>query len=93
MLVSEPPHAAALVTQEGKTLTFDDPGCLFRYVVKASPRVSRMWFHDETAWRRESETAFVPGGTTPMGSGLITVLAGTPGAITVGEASNRVLAP
>ena len=93
MLVSEPQHAAALITTEGKTLTFDDPGCLFRYVVKNGPHVARLWFHDASTWLRESETAFLPGGTTPMGSGLVTVPAGTPGALTVGEASNRVLAP
>lgn len=95
MLLSEPRHAAALVTREGRTLAFDDPGCLFRAMLSEAPRVSAMWFHSSQgeAWYREDQVAFLPGGQTPMGSGLLAVPVGTPGAVSVGEASARVLAP
>lgn len=93
MLVSEPHHAAALVTRDGRVLAFDDPGCLFRYMVAETPAVSRMWFHDSAGegWFREHTVAFSTGGRTPMGSGLLAVPSGTPGALTVGEASGRAL--
>lgn len=92
MLVSEPRYAAALTTNDGKSVHFDDAGCLFRYVLDEHPSVRHMWFHGEgTTWLNESEVAFTVGGTTPMGSGLVAVPAGTPGAIGVGEASGRAL--
>lgn len=93
MLVSEPRHAAAIVTREGRTLAFDDPGCLFDHVVKEAPSVSAMWFHDSQGdgWFRETQVAFLVDGQTPMGSGLLAVPAGTAGAVSVGEASTRAV--
>lgn len=93
MLVSEPRHAAAIVTRDGRTLAFDDPGCLFQYVMKEKPSVAHLWFHDSAGdgWFTESQVAFTTGGETPMGSGLLAVPVGTPGALSVGEASGRVL--
>ncbi len=95
MLVSDPAYAAALVTKDGKTLVFDDPGCLFHYMVTQAPAVSAMWFHDaaDDRWLREDAVAFDPTGHSPMGSGLRPVLAGTPGALTVGEASSKAVSP
>lgn len=91
MLVGDPAHAAAIVTRDGHTLTFDDPACLFRYVVDQRPEIARMWFSDGARWYREDEVAFAHGGTTPMGGGLVAVAAGTPGSIGVGEASAEVV--
>lgn len=92
MLVSEPRYAAALVTRKGETLAFDDAGCLFRYVVANHPSVEHLWFHGEgDAWFTEADVGFTVGGLTPMGSGLTAVPAGTPGSLSVGEASSRAL--
>jgi copper chaperone NosL len=89
MLVSDPAYAAALVTKEGQTYLFDDPGCLFHYVVTQAPHVATMWFHDaaDDRWLREAEVAFQTGTRSPMGSGLRAVPAGTPGALSLGAAS------
>lgn len=92
MLISEPRYAAALTTSDGKSVHFDDAGCLFRYVLAEHPSVRHMWFHGEgNVWLNESEVGFLTGATTPMGSGLAAVPAGSAGAIGVGEASGRAL--
>lgn len=91
MLVGEPASAAVLVERDGTQRSFDDPGCLFRFVLDKHPRIAKMWFHDGSTWYREGEVAFTVGGPTPMGSQLHAVPAGTPGAVTVGEASSRVV--
>ncbi len=95
MLVSDPTYASALVTKDDITLAFDDPGCLFHYMVQKAPAVRAMWFHDgaQDRWLREHDVAFAPGANSPMGSGLRPVPVGTPGALTVGEASTRALSP
>ena len=88
MLVSDPAYASALVTKEGKTLVFDDPGCLFHHLVTQAPSVGTMWFHDAAGgrWLKTGEVAFAPGAHSPMGSGLLPVPAGTHGGLGVGEA-------
>jgi hypothetical protein len=91
MLVSEPRHAAALRVREGAELPFDDPGCLFQYVLEQRPAVTQMWFHTPTEWVREDAVAFLAGGQTPMGSGLLAVEVGTAGSLGVGEASGLAL--
>lgn len=91
MLISDPAFAAALTTPDAVTFSFDDPGCLFSYVVAHPAKYTHLWFSDGTTWYNEATVAFVTGATTPMGSGLQAVPAGTPGAISVGEASNRVV--
>lgn len=93
MLVSDPAYSSAIVTKDGKTLPFDDPACLFHYMVAKGPEVRGLWFHDGAAdqWLRENEVGFVPGPNSPMGSGLKPAPVGTPGAVSVGEASSRVL--
>lgn len=94
MLVSDPGFAAALVLKDGTMLPFDDPGCLFKYLVEKAPPVHAMWFHDGAGdrWLRDGEVAFLPDKVSPMGSGLQPVPAGTPGAIGIGEASARAVA-
>lgn len=91
MLVGDPTSAAALIESDGTQRSFDDPGCLFRYVLAKQPHVSRMWFTDGASWYRENAVGFVVGAATPMGSGLHAVPAGTPGALGFGEASSRVV--
>jgi hypothetical protein len=92
MLVSDPESASALVLDDGTTRTFDDPGCLMQYLVAEHPSVRHMWFHHGGQWFDEHSVAFLAGTTvTPMGSGLVAVAAGTPGALSIGEASTRLL--
>lgn len=91
MLVSDPAHAAALVADDGKTFSFDDPGCLFEFVVKHPAHYTHMWFSDGQRWYTEAEVGFSVGASTPMGSGLHAVPLGTAGALSVGEASSRVV--
>jgi hypothetical protein len=93
MLVSEERHAAVLRIRDGAEQSFDDPGCLFQYMVANHPSVVQMWFHTESEWVREDAVAFVSGGRTPMGSGLLAVPVGTPGALGVGAASGLALSP
>lgn len=90
MLLSEPRHAAVLRERQGKERYFDDPGCLFTFVMEKHPAIAQMWFHTEHGFVREDEVAFSTGAHTPMGSGLLAVPVGTPGAVGVGEASTRV---
>ena len=89
MLVSDPAYAAALVEKNGTLLPFDDPGCMFKYILEHHPSLHAMWFHDgaHDRWMREGEAAFTTGHVSPMGSGLMPVPVGTTGAIGVGEAS------
>lgn len=91
MLISDPAHAAALTTPKGETLGFDDPGCLFSYMMKHPEKYTHMWFSDGSRWYTEAEVGFSTGATTPMGSGLQAVSKATPGAISIGEASSRVV--
>jgi len=83
MLIGEPRHAAQLITDRGEVLSFDDPGCALRYLDDHHPTVHRLWFHHSTAdrWMTADEVAFLTGGTTPMGSGLLAVERGTPGSV------------
>jgi len=83
MLIGEPHHAAQLITTDGAVLSFDDPGCALRYVDQHQPAVHRLWFHAATgeAWIPVDHVGFTTGGTTPMGSGLLAVERGTPGAL------------
>ncbi len=93
MLVSEPRHAAVIRERQGAERYFDDPGCLFTYVLEKHPSIAQMWFHTGSDWVRENQVAFATGAQTPMGSGLVAVPVGTPGALGVGEASTRVFSP
>ena len=91
MLISDPTYASALVTREGQTFAFDDPGCLLAYMMDHPASYAHLWFSDGSRWYTESEVAFQTGQPSPMGSGLHAVPKGTPGALSVGEASSRVV--
>lgn len=86
MHVGEPRYAAQLVTEEGDVIDFDDPGCALDYLAAHHPRVHRLWFHGEgDRWIAADEVGFLRSHVTPMGSGLVAVDAGTPGAMTLAE--------
>lgn len=94
MLIGDPHHAAQLVTEDGDVRSFDDPGCALRYLDDHHPRVHRLWFHAATgdAWLPADRVGFTTNGVTPMGSGLLAVEPGTPGALDL-EAARRAPAP
>lgn len=86
MHVGEPRYAAQLVTEDGEVINFDDVGCALDYLTAKQPRVHRLWFHGEgDRWILADDVAFLATHTTPMGSGLVAVDAGTPGAKTLAE--------
>lgn len=93
MHVGEPPFAAQLTTKDGRTVAFDDPGCLFLWVYEHEPDVHSVYFrhHREERWVAERAVAFVEVEPTPMGFGIGAVDAGTPGAMTLGAARLRCL--
>lgn len=93
MLVSDPAYASALTLEDGNVVAFDDPGCLFKYVMEQHPKLHAMWFHSAELdrWLREDEARFTTGNVSPMGSGLAPTDAATPGALTVGAASALVM--
>lgn len=69
MHVSEPPFASHLILTDGRVLHFDDPGCLFRYVVANEPAVHQSWFRDHTQarWLSGESARFVTVPMSPMG--------------------------
>jgi hypothetical protein len=83
MQIGDPAHAAQLITGAGEVVSFDDPGCALRYLDEHRPAIHRLWFHHAHAdrWLTVDEVAFTTGGVTPMGSGLLAVDRGTPGAL------------
>ena len=86
MHVGEPRHAVQLVTEDGAVINFDDVGCALDYLSEKRPRVHRLWFHGEgERWIAADQVGFVVAHPTPMGSGLVAVEAGTPGAKTLAE--------
>lgn len=86
MHVGEPRHAAQLVTTDGEILFFDDVGCALSYLDEKQPSIHRLWFHGEgDEWIPAEEAGFVRAPITPMGSGLIAVERGTPGARSLEE--------
>ncbi len=94
MHVGEPPFAAQLQTKDGAVLHFDDPGCLLLHLEQAQPQVHALWFHHvkEDRWVHGDAVAFVDAAPSPMGHGLGAVDAGTAGAITLQQATERIRA-
>src|SRR5262245_38955530 len=45
MLIGDKRFAAQIITADGQVVSFDDPGCLTRYVDERKPRVHQTWFH------------------------------------------------
>ena len=86
MHVGEPRHAVQLITTDGAVLAFDDVGCALTYLDQHRPAVHRLWFHGEgETWIPADRVGFVGAAVTPMGSGLVAVERGTPGARSLAE--------
>lgn len=93
MHVGEPPFAAQLTTKDGRTVAFDDPGCLFLYVEEQRPDVHSIYFHhhQQARWIAAENVAFALLEVTPMGFGIGAVDKGTPQSIDYAEARKRCL--
>jgi hypothetical protein len=78
MHVGEPAFAAQVQLRDGRTLHYDDPGCLLLDDDATGPAVHAVWFrhHREDRWIRGDRVGFVPASPTPMGFGLGAVDAG-----------------
>jgi copper chaperone NosL len=78
MTIAEPRYAAVLLTTTGKTLAFDDPGCLLSYLANegiAAEKVQGVWFHsflEPDSVYPAARVRLVRSDTlrTPMASGL-----------------------
>jgi len=94
MHIGDPSYAAQIRTADDRVASFDDPGCLFRYLEREAPEVHAMYFHhsEEDRWLTRDQVAFlpVPGDRTPMSYGLAAVDSGTPGAVGFEAAYRRV---
>lgn len=94
MHVGDPHFAAQVQVEDGRVLSFDDPGCAFHWLeANAQAPLHAVYFHHwrEERWLPMAEAAFVPASPTPMGFGLGAVPAGTPGALTVDEARAQAM--
>ncbi|MCC6621677.1 MAG: hypothetical protein IT385_10510 [Deltaproteobacteria bacterium] len=90
MAIGDPRFAAQLVTTSAEVVSFDDVGCMFRYLDERKPEVHRLWFHGEgERWFGQAAVGFRDGQTTPMGSGLMAVPAETPGALRLDDVRLR----
>ena len=85
MLIGDPAFAAQVITNEGDVLSFDDPGCAARYIRAHEGTIHRAWFHagKGDGWIALADVAFVKVPTSPMGSGVMAVRRGTPGALSL----------
>jgi hypothetical protein len=83
MHIGEPAFAAQLITEDGRVLSFDDPGCLLIHLRDQAPRVHRAWVRhrDDDRWLPLTEAGFVRADRSPMGYQLAAVDTGTPGAV------------
>ena len=81
MLIGDPTYAAQIITDDGEVLSFDDPGCAARYLAEHHSKVHRAWFHGRDRWIPIGEVAFVRVAQSPMGSNVMAVPRGTPGAL------------
>src|SRR5215831_10547126 len=97
MHVGEPAFAAQAIDADGRAVSFDDPGCLLSWLAggAARARPARVWVHhvSQDRWLPLDRAAFVPVPRSPMGYGLGAVDAGTPGALSVAEATARSVQP
>lgn len=92
MHIGDPRFAAQIITARGDALSFDDPGCLLRYLTRERPALRAVYFHhtNEDRWLRVPEVGFVEVANTPMGYGLGAVTRDAPGAISYATATSRV---
>ena len=92
MLLSEPRFSVQLQAEDGSVLGFDDPGCYFAHAALHPSAEHAVYFHDSggDGWIEKSRVAFVEVQPTPMGFGLAAT--GGPGALSLGQARELVLA-
>ena len=95
MHVGVPSYAAQLQTKDGRVYDFDDPGCLFEWVVANHPRIEAAYFHHfrDDRWLDHREVGFLRvDEETPMGYGLAAVDRSLhDDALDFGDASNAAL--
>ncbi len=92
MAVSEPRFAAQLQTRDGQVINFDDPGCLFIYLLRRDPPVHAVYFHpcEGDEWLDGERVGFAATRASPMGYGLMAVPHGTPGSLSFAEALEKM---
>lgn len=75
MIISDERFAAALVTDDGQTVKFDDIGCLLEYREERSPSIQRYWTSNylSAGWLDAQRAVFVQSDelTTPMATGIV----------------------
>ena len=84
MTIADPRFAAVLLTTTGRTIVFDDAGCLDDYLASGAlpaDRVRGAWFHaflEPDSVYAAADVRLVRSDTlrTPMGSGLVVARAG-----------------
>ena len=92
MVVGDRHFAAQLQTRDGRTLNFDDPGCLMSFLQQRHPAVRAIYVRNARAdnWLPEAGAAFVRVPQSPSGFGLAAVTKDTPGALSWAEATRIV---
>jgi copper chaperone NosL len=92
MAVSDQRFAAQLQTDDGQVINFDDPGCLFIYLIRSDPSIHAVYFHalDGDIWLNGEQVGFVPTLLSPMGYDLAAVPRGTPGSLTFAETLEKI---
>ena len=93
MHVGDAAFAGQIVTDDGRVLFFDDPGCLLAFEAQQKPLEHAVWFHHHAAnrWLAKSEVAFVPVARSPMGYGLAAAEVGTAGSLAYATAQARAV--
>jgi hypothetical protein len=70
MLVSEPAHAAELVTADGARVFFDDIGCMATYLDERALQPKKSWVRSDGRWIDAQSAKFRSGEKTPMDYGF-----------------------
>jgi copper chaperone NosL len=71
MVLSEPRHAAQMITRDGTRLFFDDLGCMIEYERARAETPKRVWVRNEQgAWIDASTARYEHGARTPMDYGF-----------------------
>lgn len=97
MLVSEPAFAAAALPAGAEAAwVFDDAACLFAWAAEEpAGGEARVWFQDTLGggWLETADAvlAVVPGGLTPMGSGVVAFRDGAAARRFAGERGGEVV--
>lgn len=92
MMISDRRFAGQLQTRDGRTLDFDDPGCLMVFLSRGQLPVRAIYFRDQSQdrWLDFADAAFVRSADSPMGRGWAAVPRGTPGSISYGQAMKQM---